>query len=182
MQSGHVIYIKKVYRTRTLTGFTPTPPKDRPTKAIIRHTGSDEKYELPLAWDAVGAAERTSAIPKSAKRGRYVVAFEAGSRGAPPRFEREGEREGGEFRVEEFRIPFMKAVLRPPAEPQVNATEIPLDLSVRYLAGGGARRLPVTLRAQILPKTAPPFDGFDRFEFANGVVTEGTTQIGRAHV
>src|SRR5438046_10026841 len=124
MQSGHVIYIKKVYRTRTLTGFTPTPPKDRPTKAIIRHTGSDEKYELPLAWDAVGAAESTWAIPKSAKLGRYVVAFDAGSRGAPPRFEREGEREGGEVRVEEVRIPAIKAVLRPRAAPQVPRTGI----------------------------------------------------------
>ena len=180
LRAGDTVHMKHVVRTRTLTGFAPTPPKDRPTKAIIRHTGSDEKYELPLAWDAVGAAESTWAIPKSAKLGRYVVAFDAGSRGAPPRFEREGEREGGEFRVEEFRIPFMKAVLRPPAEPQVNATEIPLDLSVRYLAGGGARRLPVTLRAQILPKTPPPFDGFDRFAFANGVVAEGTTRRGLA--
>ena len=39
----------------------------------IRHLGSDEKYELPLAWDAGGIAESAWPIPRSAKLGTYEV-------------------------------------------------------------------------------------------------------------
>ena len=40
-------------------------------------------------------------------------------------------------------MPLMKAMLRPPTAPLVAVTEFPLDLSVQYLAGGGAPGLPV---------------------------------------
>ena len=52
----------------------------------------------------------------------------------------------GEFRVEEFRVPLMRAILQPPAEPQVGVSELPVELGVQYLAGGGASNLPATLR------------------------------------
>ncbi len=48
----------------------------------------------------------------------------------------------GTFRVEEFRIPLLKGIIQPPAEPLINAKDLTLDLSVHYLAGGGAGLLP----------------------------------------
>ncbi len=53
------------------------------------------------------------------------------------------------FRVEEFRVPLMKAAIRLPPATQVRATSIPVDVSVEYLSGGPAKGLPVTLRSQI---------------------------------
>ena len=50
-------------------------------------------------------------------------------------------RHPGEFQVQEFRVPLMKAVLRPPAAPLIAVTEFPSTSSVQYLAGGGAAEL-----------------------------------------
>ena len=75
-------------------------------------------------------------------------------------------------------MPLMKAVLRPPTAPLIAVTEFPLDLSVQYLAGGGAPGLPVVLRAQVNPKRVTPPEGFEEFTFANGALTEGIVRRG----
>jgi hypothetical protein len=49
---------------------------------------------------------------------------------------------------------------------------------VQYLAGGGASRLPVTLRAQIRPYSFPAPLDFEHFTFANGAVREGVVDLG----
>ena len=79
----------------------------------------------------------------------------------------------GSFRVEEYRVPLMRAVLRAPVEPQVSPASIPLDVTVTYLSGGGAGNLPVRLRYDIQPSFGPSFDDFDDFVFSNGRVKEG---------
>lgn len=75
-------------------------------------------------------------------------------------------------------MPLMKALLRPPTAPLIAVTEFPLDLSVQYLAGGGAPGLPVVLRAQVNPKRVTPPEGFEEFTFANGALTEGIVRRG----
>ena len=79
----------------------------------------------------------------------------------------------GNFRVEEFRIPLMKAAIRVPTQPLVAVTDIPIDLSAEYLSGGAAKGLPVTLRSQINKNASPQFADFDDYVFANGNVTDG---------
>ena len=73
-------------------------------------------------------------------------------------------------------MPLMRATLKPPAEPLVAASEFPLDISVQYLAGGGASKQPVTVRAQISPRALPTFELFDDFVFANGSLAPGITR------
>ena len=90
----------------------------------------------------------------------------------------EQEWSAGNFRVEEFRVPLMKAVLQGPAEPSVATSEIPVDIGIQYLAGGGAGKLPVTLRSQIRTKTVPAPESFANFTFSNGEVKEGVTRRG----
>ena len=46
---------------------------------MIRHFGSDQKYELPLKWDASGIAETTWSIPKEGRLGTYQIYFQAPS-------------------------------------------------------------------------------------------------------
>ena len=82
--------------------------------------------------------------------------------------------------MEEFRVPLLRGTIKPPAEPLVKPKEVPLDLSVQYLAGGGAGMLPVRLRSEIRPRWVPPFEGFDRFVFSNGPVKEGLVRRGAA--
>src|SRR5262249_54714253 len=65
---------------------------------------------------------------------------------------------------------------KPPADPLVAVSEFPLDVSVQYLAGGGASRQPVTVRAQISPRARPSFELFDDFTFANVSLVPGITR------
>ena len=166
-RSGDTVHMKHILRVQTLAGFALVPEAQRPTVASIRHQGSDEKYELPLDWDAGGAAESTWTIPRGAKLGRYQVVLMR-----PGKDSWRTERVAGSFRVEEFRVPLMRATVELPAAPQVGVSEVPVDLSAQYLSGGGAGKLPVIVRAQVRPKDFRSAD-FEGFTFANGPVKEG---------
>ncbi|MBI3246302.1 MAG: alpha-2-macroglobulin [Deltaproteobacteria bacterium] len=189
-RAGETVHMKHLLRERTPHGFALATHSEQPTTLSIRHDSSNERYEFPLQWQADGSVETVWEIPKEAKLGQYRIVFvrpsgkeaelvgplfsEDASRTLPPLPEREWT--AGSFRVEEFRVPLMKAALQGPATAPVAATEMAVDLSVQYLAGGGAGRLPVVLRSQVRSKTFLPPDGFDEFVFVNGAVQESRTR------
>jgi alpha-2-macroglobulin len=181
-RAGETVHMKHVIRRPSLQGFDAVPEAARPRRVVLQHVGSDEKYELPLTWNPAGTAETTWKIPGGAKLGSYSITLV----GPPLQRTRwmgsdtpDVLHASGTFRVEEFRLPTLRAVLRPPTEPLVDVSEVALDVAVTYLAGGGARRLPVTMRAQLQPHAFPTFEGFENFVFANGAVTEGVTRRAR---
>ena len=189
-RAGETVHMKHVLRAQTIDGFAVPPAERRPVTLSIRHTGSDEHYEQPLAWDDAGVAESTWVIPPEAKLGSWefhlLGAESARAAGAAREPGGEGDEEsyglaaddwlGGEVRVEEFRVPLMRGTVALPAEPQVHASAVTAHLAVQYLAGGGAANLPVTVRAQLSPKTVTAPDDFEGFTFGNGSVVEGTTR------
>jgi len=162
-RAGDTVHMKHVLRRQTMAGFALQPPADRPGTTVIRHLGSEETYELPLVWDASGTAEQSWPIPAAAKLGQYEVSLKTS----------ETQWSSGSFRLEQFRVPLMKAVVKLPAEPQVGVTEIPVDIAVHYLAGGAAAGLPVIVRAQIRDRAPPTLDDAERAAVANGPVREG---------
>jgi alpha-2-macroglobulin len=170
LRAGETVHMKHVLRKQTLGGFALPAESDRPKTITVQHLGSDQKYTLPVQWDAQGLAETTWTIPKEAKLGSYQVLVQL-----PTRWSAGEERVSGGFRVEEFRLALTRGIVKLPAEPQVAATEMPVDVSVSYLAGGAARDLPVTVRAVLQPKEIPPIEGFEDFAFATGPVAEGVT-------
>ncbi len=172
LRAGDTLHMTHILRQQVLSGISSVPVEDRPTTLSIQHLGSDQKYELPLQWDGNGVAESTWQIPKEAKLGTYQVVM-LGGRGENAR---KWGQISGWFRVEEFRVPLMKGIVRLPADPQVAVSEIPAELGVQYLAGGMASGLPVILRAQIRPRQIPTLEGFEDFTFANGAVKEGITR------
>src|SRR5262249_40349935 len=159
---------------------------------LVRHLGSGTQYEFPLQWETNGSAESAWQIPQEAKLGQYDIMFVRPAvqteelvgplpHGAESRIvESLAERTwlAGAFRVEELRVRLMKGIIQGPATPLIAASEFPVDLSVRYLAGGGAGKLPVTLRAQVRTKTVATPEGFGEFTFANGNVKEGIARRG----
>jgi hypothetical protein len=186
LRAGETVHMKHVLRRQTAQGFALPATADRPTQLTIRHTGSDEHYDFPLQWDGSDIAENTWPIPKEAKLGRYEVILrrpgvetqlvgpvQPGEPTPVMLSLPEQAWTSGELRVEEFRVPLMRGTVQLPVDPQVAVTEAPVDISVQYLAGGGAGNLPVLLRAQIRPKGVPTFEPFDDFTFANGSVKEG---------
>jgi uncharacterized protein YfaS (alpha-2-macroglobulin family) len=120
-----------------------------PRKAVIEHVGSNQKYEVPLKWDAKDITESAWVVPKDAKSGVYRVLIED-SLGAEAQGGRR-MRTSGSFRVEEFRVPLLRASIDPPAKPLVNADSVEVGIEVSFLAGGGASFLPVKLRSVVQP-------------------------------
>jgi uncharacterized protein YfaS (alpha-2-macroglobulin family) len=157
-RAGETVHMKHVLR-RHLTGGFGLAESPKGQVVWIEHAGSNQQYEVPLAWDARGTAETTWKIPREARLGRYSVHIE----GLPV---------SGEFRVEEFRVPLMKGLIRGPAADPVAPAAVPLDLTVSYLAGGPAAGLPVRLRHQLRPARVRRFEGYEDFTFANGRVRE----------
>ena len=164
-RAGDKVFMKHILRRHSMRGFDFAAAGTLPGKLGIIHTGSGQKYEQPLVWDArAGVAESTWQIPQEAKLGRYDLVLDSVY--------------SGSFQVEEFRIPLMKGVIHPPAVPQIRPSGVTLDLGVRYLAGGGAGSMPVKLRNEIRPKHLASFAGYEDFIFSNGSVKEGLSRRG----
>ena len=169
LRAGETVHMKHFYRQHVRAGFRLVPWDALPARIVIEHSGSEQRYELPVKWDAKDSAESTWEVPKEAKTGTYRVIVEDNLGVAEGGKRR---RISGSFRVEEFRVPLMRAALDPPALPLVNADSVEVGVQVSFLAGGGASFLPVKLRSVVQPR-AVRFPGYDEFAFANGAVREG---------
>ncbi len=175
VRAGDTVGMKHFAREHTGAGFALIRAKDLPVRAVIAHQGSDERWELPLKWDGgAGVAESSFALPKDAKTGTYTITLAAARSGG----ERENYVRGvvsGSFRVEEFRVPVLRALVQTPAATLVNVRAADVGLQLNYLAGGGAGYQRVKLRSLLQPK-AVAFPDFDGVAFANGDVKEGQAE------
>lgn len=167
LRGGETVHIKLLTRRKTRSGFA-VPPGPLPATLEIVHQGSEEKYQLPLKWDGQGSAVLDWRIPPEARQGSYLLQVSDGEVGA---------RRVGEFRVESFRVPTMKALLQGVGMPLVNAEQATLNIQVNYLSGGGASNLPVKLRGQVQPKSVT-FPDYEEFTFANGLLSPGPETLG----
>ena len=171
LRAGETVHMKHFLRRRITSGFGLVPAAELPKSVIVQHAGSDQRYELSVRWDANGTSESEWTIPREAKLGEYQVYFSATRKDLGG-----GRWAAGNFRVEQYRVPLMRGTLRPPAQLLVSPSEVPIDLHVGYLAGGGAPALRVRLRHQIQSRYVTPFEGFDEFVFSNGKVREGISR------
>ncbi len=166
-RAGETVHMKHILRRRLTTGFSLCAESERPRHVIVQHLGSNQRYEVgEVKWDGHGSAESEWTIPRDVKLGEYQILLLRNEAQGPFEY-------SGEFRVEEFRVPLMKGVIRPPEDPQILPASVPLDITVSYLAGGGAGNLPVRLRYDVRPGYGHSFDEFEDFIFSNGRVREG---------
>ncbi len=184
LRAGETVHMKHIIRKHIMSGFAVPEASSLPASVVIEHRGSEQRYEFPLKWDKKGVALTDWAIPREAKLGYYSVFLSqkkvtgAKERKSVGSYEQGDEEhyaaegwESGSFRVEEFRVPLMKALLQPPKDPLVNARQAYVDLLVTYLSGGGAGDAEVKLRSQAQPRYVH-FDDYEDFTFANGGVRE----------
>jgi uncharacterized protein YfaS (alpha-2-macroglobulin family) len=165
-RAGETVHMKNILRRHVTAGFALPQKSDLGKSAKIVHQGSGQEYELPLQWDARGISEASWTIPREAKLGTYQVQISRQGQGS-------NYQPSGIFRVEEFRVPLMKGVIRPPSGALVAPTSVPLDLMVCYLAGGPAGSLPVRFRYVLQPRYVSSISGFEEFSFSTGKVREG---------
>jgi len=165
-RAGETVSMKFILRRRSADGFAAYDITDAVDTVEIRHVGSGEKYTEAADIAEPGVGEASWTIPKEAKLGVYQVALRRGDNWVA---------DVGSFRVEQFRIPTMKASVQPAAEYLVNAKEAKLDLFVQYLSGGGASQLPVKLRSQVRSKELD-FPDYPGFSFGGADVKEGVVE------
>ncbi|HZA95104.1 MAG TPA: alpha-2-macroglobulin, partial [Burkholderiaceae bacterium] len=191
-RAGETVSMKHVIRRRVGTGFAAVDTRYLPRQLQLVHSGSGQRFELPLSVErqaapssarvpagagreatggehdvwSNGTALSTWNIPKDAKLGEYSVLFMDPERGRSARLQ------SGSFRVEQFRVPLMKAVLKPPSKSVVNASQVSIDAQLSYLSGGPAAGAPVKFRSRIVP-SSQSFPDFDEFSFGGAVPKVG---------
>ncbi len=135
---------------------------------VFAHQGSDTKFtqNVTISGANGGAGEWT--VPQGAPLGDYSLSFETGGKTIDT---------GQTVRVDEYKLPTMRATITGPAEALVQPPSVPLSLFVGYLSGGGAGQLPVTVRSQF-STWAPGPKGWDGYSFGGDAIVEGTRPLG----
>jgi uncharacterized protein YfaS (alpha-2-macroglobulin family) len=183
LRAGETVHMKHFLRRHTTAGFAlvkagdkpPSQGQDwrvqelgvdktaRPARGFLIHQGTGEKTPFALDWDAGGAAGGEWKIPQDAKLGVYEVLV--------------GGQVSGSFRVEQFRVPTMKALLKGPNAAQVAPSAVVFDAQVGYLSGGPAAQAPVKLRS-VVQDTGVAFPDYEDFSLGMGDVREGVVAQG----
>lgn len=187
VRAGETVHMKHFIRNHAMKGFDLRNVTGLPHVVLIKHRGSGQSYEFPLAWKADNTAETKMTVPKGAELGIYDVYLakkpsDKKKKATVGNYDEEDDEffsvngwQSGFFRVEEFRVPLMKGVVEPPKEPAVNVSSVEVDLYVSHLSGGGAGGAPVKLRTQIKPRSVN-FDDYEDYTFANGKVETGVVK------
>ena len=169
-RAGETVSMKHFIRRHTVAGIETPEALPAQQQVRITHLGSGAAFEMSGAFDASGVAETTWPIPPEAKLGDYQVEI----RDADSNWH-----DSGHFKVEQFRLPTIRATISGPADAQLRPAAVSLDLHAAYLSGGGASQLPVKVRTTVEPRTLS-FQDYDDFQFGGAAVVEGITQTGAA--
>jgi hypothetical protein len=178
LRAGETIHMKHVYRAPTPTGLRSGGTLSG--NLVLQHRGSPTSFELPLALDDGGIGESRWTPPKGAPAGDYDIIVKLGAQrpagGAEESDDRETLYTAQSFRVDEYRLPTMRASVSGPKTPSVRPKQLPLDLYVGYLSGGGSPAAAVKLRTAWEYLTETP-DGWEDWSFGGAPVREGTVTL-----
>ncbi|HNI90860.1 MAG TPA: MG2 domain-containing protein, partial [Leptospiraceae bacterium] len=166
LRAGETVHMKHILRSHSTQGLSLASSNLLPTRMKISHVGSDQEYNVNLKWTG-GFSEAEWKIPKQAKLGSYAISLLKGDKTYYT----------GEFRVEEFRVPLMKAIIKGPSEKLVKPKSFSVDLFVNYLSGGPAGGMAVKLKSWFRDTAPPEVDGYEDYIFANGRLKEGTRKL-----
>jgi uncharacterized protein YfaS (alpha-2-macroglobulin family) len=165
LRAGEMVHMKHVYRQPTPTGFR---SGGRVTGTLVMsHQGSGTSFELPLTLGADGIGETEWTPPKGAPMGDYSIEAKIGDKTIYT---------SQSVRVDEYRLPTMRASVSGPKAPAVKPRSLPVDLYVGYLSGGGAGHAPVKLRTAYQPLSDAP-TGWEDWTFGGQPVKEGTVAL-----
>ncbi|MCC7038859.1 MAG: alpha-2-macroglobulin [Burkholderiales bacterium] len=177
VRGGETVSMKLFVRRQTGTGFALPPRQALGDTLLIRHSGSQREYTIPVQWNgdgAVASGEASFAVPRDAYTGNYEILVNDTLGSHTTQMQ---ERAAGRFRVEAFRVPLLRARVQAVGTPLVAAGDVGIDVQVSYLAGGGAGGLPVVLRSQVEDKVVS-FPDYDDYVFAGGDVAVGREEEG----
>ena len=170
VRQGEAVNMKHVLRRPVAQGFI--TPAGFTGKLKLSHRGSDTSFELPVTVDASGTGETQWNVPQGAPMGDYDLQFVGpGKDGAEQTIWTSQS-----IKVDEYKLPTMKASVAGPKEAAIKPKSLPLDLFVGYLSGGGASNLPVELRIGYYDGISAP-SGYDGYSFGGRAIAEGTKPL-----
>lgn len=164
-RAGETVSMKIVSRAKRGSGFEIPGRNEYPSFVKIIHSGSEKEYSISLKWNPEGTSSFQFKIPKEANLGVYQILLSE----FPAKDK--GQVSIGEFRVEEFRVPLMKADFQTSGS-NISPSKLGLTGNVRYLSGGGAGKLPVLLRTRVTVGGGVYFPDYSDFLFSNGLVNQ----------
>ncbi|NYD88649.1 alpha-2-macroglobulin family protein [Sphingomonas melonis] len=165
VRQGETIHMKHIMRRPNGSGFT--IPTGFTGTLRLSHRGSDTEFDLPLTIDARGIGETRWTAPQGAPMGDYDLRIVRGD---------DVTYTDQSFKVDEYRLPTMRATVSGPKTAAVRPKSLPLDLYVGYLSGGGAGHLPVDVRIGWFARSAAP-EGYDGFTFGGAKIEEGVKPL-----
>ncbi|WP_174291477.1 MG2 domain-containing protein, partial [Sphingomonas bacterium] len=165
VRQGETVHMKHLYRQPVGNGFS--IPHGFTGTLRLSHRGSDTQFEQPLTIDAHGTGESEWAVPQGAPLGDYDLTVIRDGTPIPT---------GQSVRVDEYKLPTMRATVTGPKPAQVRPKAVPLDLYVGYLAGGGASNLPVDVRVGWFARSASP-EGYEQYSFGGDAIAEGVKPL-----
>jgi alpha-2-macroglobulin len=166
VRQGETLHMKHLLRRQVGSGFA--IPAGFTGTLKLSHRGSDTVFEVPLRIGGDGAGETAWTAPAAAPMGDYDLSVEAD--------DGRTVETGQSFRLDEYRLPTMRATVTGPKGALVRPTSVPLDLFVGYLSGGGASNLPVDLRVAFSEHSDAP-EGYDKFTFGGAAIEEGVKPL-----
>lgn len=165
IRQGETVHMKHILRSSVGAGFALAPAVTGTLR--LRHRGSDTQFDLPLRIDANGVGTSEWTAPAGAPMGDYDLSVIAEGRSIET---------GQSFKVDEFKLPTMRASVTGPKEAVIRPTTLPLDLFVGYLSGGGASNLAVDMRVGYFGHETKP-DGYEGYSFGGKAIVEGTRPL-----
>ncbi len=174
VRQGETVHMKHIMRHPIAEGFAMAPGFTGTLR--LSHRGSDTEFDLPLAIDANGVGETSWTAPKGAPMGDYDLRLIYKVKDAAGAEQEKTLYTSQSVRVDEYKLPTMKASVAGPKEAQVKPKTLPLDLFVGYLSGGGASNLPVELRVGYFTADHTP-SGWETYSFGGKILAEGTKPL-----
>lgn len=165
LRAGETVAMKHFIRRETSSGLASLKAEELPTRMKIVHQGSGQEFVQPLAWNGSRSASASWNIPAAAKLGVYDVMLEREP--SKDSAKDEGQRSAwnsGSFRVEEFRLPLVDARISGPAQVAIAPTELPVNVQLTYLSGGGMSQAPARVTA-LLRNRGSSMASYDDFSF-----------------
>jgi uncharacterized protein YfaS (alpha-2-macroglobulin family) len=184
VRAGETVSMKHFVRRQSARGLAMLPGEQLPERVRLVHEGSGEETVLPLQWPADGrSAVSTWKVPAGSRLGVWRVVLERTLPPAPapatpagrdaagrPATGAAAQRPetlswiSGRFRVEEFRVPLVEARLSTAKGTLVAPRELPLDVQLNHLGGGGVAGAPLKATALLRPRSLG-FAGYEDFRF-----------------
>lgn len=165
VRQGESVNMKHVMRTPVSEGFRFAGGFNGMLK--LSHRGSGTEFEIPLSMGQDGIGETSWTAPKGAPMGEYDLIVRNGDKTIWTE---------QSVKVDEFRLPTMRATITGPKQAAVRPKQLPLDLFVGYLSGGGAANMPVRVRTAFT-RGHDTAKGWEGWQFNGRPIQEGTVPL-----